>query len=209
MSIFDTTKAIVLVAMLVLVALVGCARTEPPPPPPSVPPPSAGTDIEPPREVADFTLTSHTGDPLSLSDLEGSPVLLYFGYTFCPDICPTTLAEFVRVKRLLGDDADQVHFVFVSVDGERDTPEVLARYLPAFDKDFIGLTGEENIIRKIGADYGLFFQKQDVSGTSADYLIDHTAASFLIDSERRLRTIYGYGTPADVISQDIRDVLNE
>ncbi|NJN67272.1 MAG: SCO family protein [Chloroflexaceae bacterium] len=171
--------------------------------------PSAGTRIEPPRAVADFTLTSHTGAPLSLSSLRGQATLLYFGYTFCPDICPTTLAELVRVKRSLGPLADRVAFVFISVDGPRDTPEVLARYLPAFDPDFIGLTGTEREIRKIGVDYGLFFEAQKVEGTSADYLVDHSAASYLIDPEGRLHTIYPYGTPAEVIATDLRAMLGE
>lgn len=209
------TRAGRLLAALVLVGavalLTSCAPAEredtttlssaPPPPP------TAGTRLEPPRTVANFTLTSHEGEPLSLSDLEGKIVLLYFGYTFCPDICPASLADFVHVKRNLGEQADQVAFVFVSVDGERDTPDVLARYLSAFDPQFIGLTGEEQEIRKIGVDYGLFFEKVEVEGTSADYLVDHTAASFLIDSERQLSVIYAYGTPPEVISNDILTFL--
>lgn len=171
------------------------------------PPPTAGTRLAPPRKVADFTLTSHEGTPFSLSDLEGKMVLLYFGYTFCPDICPASLADFVHVKRNLGAHAGNVAFVFVSVDGERDTPAVLARYLSAFDPDFIGLTGEEQQIRKIGVDYGLFFEKVEVEDTSADYLVDHTAASFLLDPERRLSIIYAYGTPSEVISSDILTLL--
>ncbi len=172
-------------------------------------PPSAGTRIEPPRQVADFTLTSHAQQQVSLSDFRGKPLMLYFGYTFCPDICPTTLAEFVQVKRKLGDQADNVAFLFVSVDGERDTPERIATYLSAFDEDFIGLSGEEQQIRKIGVDYGLFFQKREIEGTSADYLIDHTAASFLIDQQGRLHTVYAYGTPPEIISEDILMLLGE
>jgi protein SCO1/2 len=174
-----------------------------------IPPPSAGTRIEPPREVADFTLTSHEQEQVSLSDFRGKPVMLYFGYTFCPDICPTTLAEFVQVKRKLGEQADDVAFIFVSVDGERDTPERIATYLSAFDEDFIGMTGDEQQIRKIGVDYGLFFEKSQVEGTSADYLIDHTAASFLIDQQGRLHTVYAYGMPPDIISEDILMLLEE
>ncbi len=197
------------VGLILILVLAGCAAPGAAPTPQPAGPPTAGTPLDPPREVADFTLTSQAGEPLSLSDLEGRLVLLYFGYTFCPDICPTTLAELVYVRRNLGDQADEVQVVFVSVDGERDTPEVLRHYLGAFDESFLGLTGEEMEIRKIGADYGLYFEKREVEGTSADYLVDHTAASFLIDRQRRLRMIYGYGTPADVISSDIQRLLEE
>ncbi len=195
--------------ILSILLMAGCAvAQEEEPPIDSIPPPSQGTRITPPREVADFTLTNQDGQPMSLSDFQGKPVLLYFGYTFCPDICPTSLAEFVRVKRNLGDSADKVAFVFVSVDGERDTPEVIKRYLANFDPDFIGMTGTEKEIRKIGVDYGLFFEKSQVEGTSADYLVDHTAASFLIDQQRRLHTAYAYGMPAEVISEDILALLD-
>lgn len=194
--------------VLVLLLLAGCAAAqEEDPPIDSIPPPSQGTRITPPREVADFTLTNQDGQPMSLSDFRGKVVVLYFGYTFCPDICPTTLAEFVRVKSNLGDSADQVAFVFVSVDGERDTPDVIKRYLANFDEDFIGMTGTEKEIRKIGVDYGLFFEKSKVEGTSADYLVDHTAASFLIDQQGRLHTVYAYSTAAEIISEDIVALL--
>lgn len=176
-----------------------------------IPLPTAGTRIEPPREVADFTLINQDNIPTSLSDFRGKPVILYFGYTFCPDICPTTLAELVYVKRNLQEHGkgDDVTFIFASVDGERDTPEVIKPYLAAFDEDFIGLTGTEKELRKIGVDYGLFFEKSQVQGTSADYLVDHTAATFLIDAEGRLHTVYAYATPADVISNDLLTLLNQ
>ncbi len=169
--------------------------------------PTAGTPIEPPRELTDFTMTSAAGDPLSLSDLQGRPVLLYFGYTFCPDVCPTTLADFVRVKRDLGEDADKVAFVFISVDPERDTPEKIANYMRAFDTDFIGLQGDEKTLRRIQFDYGLFYQQSQVQGTSADYLVDHSAAAYLIDQEGRLAVIYAFGTPPEVMSADVRGLL--
>ncbi|MCG8350106.1 MAG: SCO family protein, partial [Chloroflexales bacterium] len=101
-----------------------------------------GTPIEPPRQLTDFSLPGSTGETLSLSDLRGKMVLVYFGYTFCPDFCPMTLADFARIKQELGAQADQVVFMMISVDAERDTPEVLARYMSAFDEDFIGLTGD-------------------------------------------------------------------
>ncbi len=171
--------------------------------------PTAGTPIEPPRELTDFTLTSAAGSPLSLSDLQGRPVLLYFGYTFCPDVCPTTLADFVRVKRDLKEEASEVAFVFISVDPERDTPKKIANYMQAFDTDFIGLQGDEQTLRRIQFDYGLFYQQSQVQGTSADYLVDHSAAAYLIDQAGRLAMIYAFGTPPEVMAADVRELLEQ
>lgn len=196
-----------LVLLVALVLLAGCGGLGAPAAGGSADETPQGARIDPPRELTDFTLTSQDGTPVSLSDLKGKPVLMFFGYTFCPDVCPTTLAEFVHVKRNLGEEADRVAFVFVSVDGERDTPEVLARHLSAFDKDFIGLQGEEATLRQISNDYGLYYKKNEVEGTSAAYLVDHTAASYLIDPEGRLHMIYPYGTPPEVMTADVRELL--
>lgn len=166
-----------------------------------------GRHIDPPQPLTDFTLTTHTNTSLSLSDLQGRVVLLYFGYTFCPDVCPATLADFVHVKRDLGDAAQNVAFVFVSVDGERDTPAVLAQYMLSFDPSFIGLQGDTQTLRRISTDYGLIYERRKVAGTSAEYLVDHTAATYLIDTEGRLNVIYPFGTPPETISADIRELL--
>ncbi len=170
------------------------------------PTPLPGTVFDPPIEVADFTLTSHTGESFRLSDLQGKVVMLFFGYTNCPDVCPTTLAEFKRVKTLLGDDADQVAFVFISVDGARDTPERLAAYVHAFDPNFIGLTGEDAEIRAVGQDYGIFFQRVNYDNPD-NYLVDHTASSFVIDQEGRWRIKFTYQSdPVGMVAQ-IRHLL--
>jgi protein SCO1/2 len=170
---------------------------------------SQGTPIDPPVALSDFTLPSSLGRDVSLSELRGKPTLLFFGYTFCPDVCPTTLAEFKRVKDQLGDDGDKVNYVFISVDPERDTPEVLARYVGAFDPAFVGLQGDEATLRRIGKEYGLFYQKSRVEGTSASYLVDHTAASFLIDRDGQLRVVFGYGTPVEGIKAGVERLLAE
>jgi len=164
------------------------------------------TRIDPPRPLDDFTLTSHTGEPLSLSDLKGKPTLLYFGYTFCPDVCPMTLGEYVRVKAALGERGAGVNFVMVSVDAKRDTPARLSRYLGGFDPAFIGMTGDELTLRRIGADYGLYFEIHD-DGRTQNYMVDHTASVFLIDPEMRLTAIYAFGTDPQVIADDLRAML--
>jgi protein SCO1 len=186
--------------------------------------PSGGAIVNPPHEVQDFTLTSHTGEAMRLSDLRGEAVLMFFGYTRCPDVCPTTLADYRRVKEALGDDAEDVSFVFVSVDGARDTPEVLAHYLGQFDPDFIGMTGDETVLRQMGAEYGLLFQQETISVNheheegyehehveeldSENYFVEHTSPSFLIDGDGYLRLVYFYGTDTDVIAEGIRQVLH-
>lgn len=181
---------------------------------------SGGAVVEPPHLLQDFTLTSHTGDPISLSDLRGRVVLFFFGYTHCPDVCPTTLASYTRVKAALGENADEVAFAFISVDGTRDTPDEVAEYLGRFDPDFIGMTGDEQTVQRIGQEYGLFFQQQTefehqhedgqlhVHQLGQDeYLIGHTSPSFLVDREGYLRVVYFYGTEPDVIAAGIRDML--
>ncbi|MBZ0293026.1 MAG: SCO family protein [Anaerolineae bacterium] len=179
--------------------------------------------VTPPYLLPDFTLTSHTGDPVSLSDFRGRSVLLFFGYTHCPDICPTTLADYRRVKSQLGARAEDVAFVFISVDGARDTPEVMAKYLSMFDADFIGLTGGEEIMREIGTDYGLSFSadKQVNVGHShdddtaehhhddEDYFVEHTSPSFLVDPDGYLRLVYFYGTKPEVMVSSIQQIMTE
>ncbi len=185
--------------------------------------PAGAALVEPLHLLQDFTLTSHTGDPISLSDLRGQLVLMFFGYTRCPDVCPTTLADYRRVKQALVDDAGEVAFVFISVDGERDTSDVLAEYLSQFDADFIGMTGDEATLRRMGAEYGLLFQQETISvgheheegyehqhGDDLDaenYFVQHTSPSFLVDPDGYLRMVYFYGTEPEVIAEGIREVL--
>ncbi len=163
--------------------------------------------IDPPRALTDFTLTNQHGEPTSLSDLQGKPVLLFFGFTHCPDICPTTFAEFRVIKRELGELGDQANFVMVSVDGTRDTPDVLRDYVEKFDPAFIGLTGDEEDVRAVSTDYYLFFNRSAGTPTAAGYLVDHTAYSYLIDQQGNLRTIYPFQAPLNMIVEDMRELI--
>lgn len=164
------------------------------------------TVLSPPREVSDFTLIDTHADPFSLSELQGKAVLVYFGYTYCPDVCPITLGDFKRAKELLGDEAENVVFMMVSVDPKRDTSERLRTYIGNYDPEFIGLVGDETTLRQISPDYGLFYEVRD-DGTET-YLVDHTASTFLIDPEQRLSRIFTFATPVDVIVENIREVIN-
>ncbi len=164
-----------------------------------------GTVVDPPRQLSDFTLTGNDGQPLSLSDLRGKVTLLSFGYTHCPDVCPQTMGDFERVKDGLGADAADVNFVLVSVDGVRDTPETMQRYMGAFDPDFLGMTGTTDDLQRIGGDYGLYFRAN--AEQDGNYTVDHTSGIFMIDQEGLLRTIFIFGTEPDVITGHVRELL--
>ncbi len=162
------------------------------------------TEIQP---VPDFTLSGIDG-PVSLSGFEDKYVFIYFGYTFCPDVCPDTLSKLARVRRRLSaEDADQVQVIMISVDPDRDTPELLAEYVKHFDDSFIGLTGTKEEIDEAGKPYYLFYEKHD--GTVASgYLIDHSSRTFLIDKNGNARLSYSFDTPADGILSDLEWLIS-
>lgn len=156
-----------------------------------------------PRLLSDFTLTDNENKPLSLSDLEGRYTLLFFGYLHCPDFCPTTLARMRQVYTALGEDADRLNILFISVDGERDTPEALDAYLSRFDPAFIGMRGERTVLAQITPDYALSYSLGDPD-ENGDYSVSHSVQTYLIDPERRLHAIIDYGTPAADIVEALR-----
>jgi protein SCO1/2 len=147
-----------------------------------------------PRPAADFALKTSEGSEFRLSQYRGKVVLLHFGYTFCPDICPTTLAELAQVRAQLGQAATQVQVVFITVDPERDSPERLRSYTAVFDPTFIGLTGSAEQLAAVRQAYEVVAEKQVVPGTSAAYLIAHSAYVYLIDPEGRLQQRFPFGT---------------
>ncbi|MEO0565563.1 MAG: SCO family protein [Chloroflexota bacterium] len=168
----------------------------------------SGTVLTPPQQLAEFTLTGTDGTPVTLNDLRGSYTILSFGYTHCPDVCPLTLTEYKRVQRELGESADAVDFVFISVDGERDTPEFLGRYLDRFDAGFIGLTTDDDAtMRAIADDFNIYYEKRQVEGTASNYLVDHTASTFLINPDGEVIVVYPFGTPPVNIATDIAGLL--
>ena len=165
------------------------------------------TTIDPPRQMPDFTLTNQNGEPTSLSDLRGKYVLITFGYTHCPDVCPLTLNEFRRIRDTLGDLAENVEFVFISVDGQRDTPEAIQQYFETRKLDnFIGLTGEETDLRKLGMDYGLFFEIGEYT-SQGGYLVDHTAGSYLLDPDGQWIMRYQFGAMPSMIVEDLKGFI--
>lgn len=154
----------------------------------------------------DFALVDHTGKARSLADFRGKVVVVFFGYTHCPDVCPTTLSELKMVKDQLGQDGERLQVLFVTVDPDRDTREVLARYVPAFDPGFIGLRGDAAATAKVARDFKVFYQK--VPGSRPDsYSVDHTAGSYVFDPQGRVRLFARQGNPASLAS-DIRILLH-
>jgi protein SCO1/2 len=166
-----------------------------------------GFAMEPTKPVADFTLAGPDGKPVKLSDFRDKLTVLYFGYTFCPDVCPTTLAELAQGLKGLGRKADMVQVVMVTVDPERDTPEALAKYVANFDPRFIGLSGTPDQIAAAATPLGIYYQKHE--GTAATgYLVDHTASVAVIDQNGYLRLVFPFKTPGEDIASDLAHLLN-
>lgn len=167
---------------------------------------STGVNEVEPTPIPDRALTAADGTTLNLSDLQGKYTLLYFGYTYCPDFCPSTMTDWRLIRRALGDDADRLNLLMVSVDPERDTPETLARYLASFDPAIIGATADEATLRDMVADFGAFYEHAEMD-ESPLYMVSHTASQFLIDPQGNFVTVYSFGTPIDVITADLRAKL--
>ena len=151
-------------------------------------------------------LTDSSGKRCKLADFNGKLVIVFFGFTQCPDICPTTLLETSKALKTLGADSDRVQVVFVTLDPERDTPAVLSKYVPAFDSRFIGLYGNLDETKKAAREFKVFFEK--VPGqTPGTYTIDHTAASYVFDTQGRIRLFIKHGQPTEWLAADLKTLL--
>lgn len=166
-----------------------------------------GGVFSPPAAAPPLDLTDANGNPFTLDQLKGDVTLIYFGYTTCPDVCPTTLTDFQAVKDDLGPDADRVKFLLVTLDPERDTAAKLKEYLAFFDPDFIGLRGDEAQTAQFTKDYGITVKRVEYPDSATKYLLDHTALVYVIDPEGRLLLTYPYGTDPALIAQDVRYLL--
>lgn len=166
-----------------------------------------GGELSPAQAAASLDLIDQNGDPFSLDDVEGEVSLVYFGYTTCPDLCPTTLADFSAVKTMLGEDAEKVNFVLVTVDPERDNSARLGEYLNFFDSDFIGLTGDEASIESAKSGYGVVATRVEYPESQTGYLMDHTSLTYVIDRDGNLRLTYPYGFDPESIVEDVRHLL--
>ncbi len=162
--------------------------------------------LDAPKPASDFVLTGEDGQPVRLSDFRGKLVLLYFGYTYCPDVCPTSLATIARALEQLGPRADEVAVVMVTVDPERDTPQRVAEYVRNFNPSFIGLGGAPDEIAAAATPLGIFYQKYDPDGGGA-YTVDHTASITVVDREGRVRLVLPYETTPEAIASDLAALL--
>jgi protein SCO1/2 len=171
-------------------------------------PASPGLVVDPPLALDDFALTSHEGEPIALSDLTGKFTLLYFGFVNCPDFCPITLTNFTRVQSALGAQADQVTFMMISVDGERDTPEVLDDYISGYSEDFIGMTGPEEEVRAAAGQFGVDFSYEPLEGSALGYTVVHSTRQFLLDPEGQLIRTYSYETDPAAIADELARLIN-
>ena len=167
----------------------------------------AGTELPAPHPAPDIELESADG-PVSLSDFKGKYTYVYFGYTFCPDVCPTSLATLKSLKEDLGENAGEMEVVMITVDPERDTAEKLAEYMGYFDSSFVGLTGEKETIDQIGAPFGLFYEKHEGSEATG-YLVDHTAHVYLLDRDSNTIVAYPHGTTAESFAKDLEYLIKQ
>ena len=163
-----------------------------------------GTLYNPANPAPEIELTQGNGSSFRLSEKRGDFVLLFFGYTSCPDVCPTTLSEMKRVMAELGADAERVQVVFVTVDPKRDTPEKLKEYVSIFNPSFIGLSGSMEALEKVWSDYGVYREEEELPNSATGYLVNHTARVYLIDRDGNLRLSYSYGTPTDDFVHDLK-----
>ncbi len=187
--------ALLALALAVSVAACGSAR-----------PQFKNTDLTGADYGKSLRLTDHTGRVRTLDDFKGSVVTIFFGYTQCPDVCPTTLAAMKAVKQQLGEDGRRLQVLFVTLDPERDTQELLAQYVTAFDPSFIGLRGDAEATARVAKEFKIFYQK--VPGATPDtYTMDHSAGSYVFDPEGRLRLYVRYGQSPDAIAADIKLLL--
>jgi protein SCO1/2 len=185
--------------VLAALTLAGC---QPTPQPPAF----RATDITGAEFARDFRLIDHNGQTRTLADFRGKAVALFFGYTHCPDVCPTTLSDFAAALQQLGSQADRVQVIFVTVDPERDTPELLREFVPAFNPGFLGMYSDPDTLRQLAKEYKVIYQKTSVKAAD-DYLIDHSAGTYVYDPQGNLRLLMPYGSSPEAIAQDLKTLL--
>ena len=165
-----------------------------------------GVDITGADYARTLSLPDQTGTVRSLADFKGKVIVVFFGYTQCPDVCPATMAELAQIKKAMGKDGERVQGLFVSVDPERDTPEILKAYMASFDSSFVALRGTVDQTKAAAKEFKVFYGK--VPGkTEGSYTVDHTAGSFIFDPAGKVRLFVRYGTGAEPLTADLKALL--
>ena len=167
-----------------------------------------GVDITGAEYARDLPLTDHNGQPRHLKDFAGKVVVVFFGFTQCPDVCPTSMQELAEVKRTLGADGERLQGIFVTVDPERDTAEVLKAYMENFDPTFLALRGNAQELAAVAKDFKIYYKKVD-GKTPTSYTMDHSAGSYVYDTAGRLRVYHRYGSGAAALAADVTTLLKE
>lgn len=188
--------------LVLAAAALALAACQPSPEPPVF----LATDITGAAFARDFRLTDHDGRARTLADFRGKAVAIFFGYTHCPDVCPTTLSDFAAALQQLGPLADQVQVIFVTVDPRRDTPDLLKQFVPAFHPGFLGMYTDTESLKQLANEFKVVYQKTSVKAED-DYLIDHSAGTYVYDPQGRLRLLMPYGSSSDAIAQDLKALL--
>ena len=186
-----------LIMMIALVALSACGKQE-------LPSPFHASNISHAFTQADFHLTDHKGQPRSLGEFKGKVVAVFFGYTHCPDVCPTTLADLAQAMQILGKDAEKVQVIFITVDPERDTPQMLAQYAPAFNPTFLSLYGDAQTTAQVAKSFYVSYEKH---ATASSYTVDHSVGTFLIDPQGHVRLRAPLAQSSAWLAEDIRLLL--
>jgi protein SCO1/2 len=183
--------------VVLALALVGCGQKGPS---------FEASDITGSTFGRDFALSDPAGAPRTLADYRGKAVVVFFGYTQCPDVCPTTLAALAEAMKKLGAEADRVQVVFITVDPERDTPELLAKYVPSFDPRFVGLHGDADATARTAREFKVIYQKQP-GVAPGSYSMDHSAGAYIFDPQGRLRLYVGHSQTPEVFAHDLHELL--
>lgn len=186
-----------LLSSLIVAGLGACSENKPA---------FAAVDITGADYARDFALTDHNGQPRSLKDFAGKVVVMFFGYTQCPDVCPTSMLELVEVKKLLGKQGERVQGLFVTVDPARDTPEVLKAYMENFDPSLLALYTTSEKLQALAKDYKVYYKKVE-GPTPTSYSMDHSAGSYVYDTQGKLRLYTRYGSGAALLAGDIKLLL--
>lgn len=189
---------------IALQALTGCSEKS------GVPETGAfsGIDITGADYATGFSLTDHNGQPCTLADFKGQVVVIFFGFTQCPDVCPTSLGELAEARRLLGADAERLQGLFISIDPERDTPEVMRQYMASFDPSFLALYSAPDALPALAKSFKVYYKKVPGS-TSTNYSMDHSAGSYVYDPQGRVRLYHRYGSGAQALAGDVKKLLSE
>ena len=187
------------IAMVSMLALTGCSDPKPE---------FKSVDITGADYAKNFSLTDHNGQLRTLQDFKGKVVVLFFGFTQCPDVCPTSMAELAEVKRQLGADGDKLQGLFISVDPERDTPEIMKQYMANFDPSFLALYTSLDKLPELAKSFKIYYKKVE-GPTPTSYTMDHSAGSYVYDTQGRIRLYHRYGSGAQLLANHVKKLLAE